>query len=219
VKLHFGELTLDIGARQLARGQVAVHLSPKAFDLLAMLIEQRPRALSKRELHGRLWPDTFVSDANLASLVAEVREALDDDARRPRFIRTAQRFGYAFCGGVTERPDWDPSGQAVFCWLLRDGRRMPLRPGENILGRDEQDIQLDSPTVSRRHARIVISDSDASLEDLGSKNGTFVRGTAVSSPVRLSDGDEIRAGSVVLRFRMTSPKGATATWTGGDDQP
>ena len=93
---------------------------------------------------------------------------------------------------------------------------MPLRPGENILGRDDDGIRIDSVTVSRRHARISISGGEAVLEDLGSKNGTYVGGEAVLVPVRLNDGDEIRTGSVVFRFRMAAPKGATATWIGSD---
>jgi len=215
VKLRFGELTLDPDTRQLVGAGGEVHLSPKAFDLLRILVDRRPRALSKNELHALLWPGTFVSEANLASLVAEIREALGDDARHPRFVRTAHRFGYAFSGDATAIPDSAPSSEtANFCWLLKDGRRLPLRTGENILGRDEEAIQIDSPTVSRRHARILITGAEALLEDLGSKNGTFVRGEAVSTPVRLADGDEIRTGSVVMRFRIILPKGATATWDG-----
>jgi DNA-binding winged helix-turn-helix (wHTH) protein len=216
VKLRLGDLTFDVETRQLLRGSEELHLSPKAFDLLKVLIECRPRALSKNELHQRLWPATFVSEANLASLVAEVREALGDNARQPRFIRTAHRFGYAFCGAASDGQPAVPPDGIPFCWLLRDGRRLPLRPGENILGRDDDGIVIESPTVSRRHARILISDTGAVLEDLGSKNGTSVRGLAVSTPVHLNDGDEIRTGSVVLRFRMTRPKGATATWTESD---
>ena len=217
MRLHFGGRTFDADRRQLLRDGVEVHLSPKAFELLKVLVDNRPRALSKNELHAHLWPATFVSEANLASLVAEVREALGDPARQARFIRTAHRFGYAFCGDEMPAADGaPPPGVASFCWLLKDGRRVPLRPGENILGREEDGICLDSPTVSRRHARILISGDEAMLEDLGSKNGTFVGGEPVSAPVRLNDGDEVRTGSVVLRFRMTGPKGATATWSGSE---
>jgi len=122
---------------------------------------------------------------------------------------------YAFSGAATTAPECaSSSGPSSFCWLLNDGRRLPLRTGENILGRDDDAIQIDSPTVSRRHARIVITGAEALLEDLGSKNGMFVQGAPVSAPVRLADGDEIRTGSVVLRFRMILPKGATTTWSG-----
>jgi DNA-binding winged helix-turn-helix (wHTH) protein len=211
MKLQLGELTLDLEARQLVRGAEEIHLSPKAFELLKILVEHRPRALSKSELHERLWPATFVSDVNLAALIAEIREALGDDARKPTFVRTAHRFGYAFSGAV-EATRTEP--QETFCWLLRDGRRLPLRPGENVLGRDpDEGIDLESPTVSRRHARILITASGATLEDLGSKNGTYHQGQRVTTAMALANGDEIRVGSVVMRFRMSSPKGLTETWT------
>jgi DNA-binding winged helix-turn-helix (wHTH) protein len=218
MRLHFGGKTFDTDRRQLLRGDAEVHLSPKAFELLKILVDNRPRALSKTELHEHLWPATFVSEANLASLIAEVREALEDPARHSRFIRTAHRFGYAFCGEETPAGDAAaPIELASFCWLLKDGRRIPLRHGENILGREDDGIRIDSATVSRRHARISISSGEALLEDLGSKNGTFVRGVRVlAAAVRLNDGDEVRTGSVVFRFRMTGPKGATATWSGSE---
>jgi len=215
VRLALGEFTFDDDSRQLLRGQSDIHLSPKAFDLLKALIDARPRVLTKNELQQHLWPDTFVSESNLASLVAEIREALSDSARAPRFIRTAQRVGYAFCGPA------DPAALATasaagstFCWLIGDGGRLPFRIGENILGRDEDEggVRIDSPTVSRRHARITVSPTGALLEDLGSKNGTFLRGEPVATSHSLADGDEIRVGSVVLRFRRASGT-HTATWT------
>ena len=110
-------------------------------------------------------------------------------------------------------PHRHPQTPSSFCWLVKDGRRLPLAAGENILGRDEEGILIDSPSVSRRHARISILGSEATIDDLGSKNGTFVGGTLISAPIGLKDGDEIRTGSVVLHFRMLLPKGATATWT------
>jgi DNA-binding winged helix-turn-helix (wHTH) protein len=218
VHVRFGEFTLDTDSRQIFGVEGEIHLSPKAYELLKILVENRPRALAKNELHERLWPATFVSEVNLATLIAEIREALGDDARKPRFIRTAHRFGYAFCATTVNAPRSDLS-ETVFCWLLKDGRRLPLRPGENVLGREPEDgISLDSPTVSRRHARIVISATGATLEDLESKNGTFLKGQRVSSAVALTNGDEIRAGSVVLRFRMAPPRGLTSTWTEGGAQ-
>jgi DNA-binding winged helix-turn-helix (wHTH) protein len=149
VRLRLGDLTFDPDARQLLRDREEIHLSPKAFELLKTLVDQRPRALSKNELHKHLWPATFVSETNLASLIAEIREALGDSARQPRFIRTAYRFGYAFSGQAVEdavahasanptvgHGDNPSGGPAGFCWLIMDGKRLPLSPGENILGRE-----------------------------------------------------------------------------------
>ena len=102
MNVQFGEFTLDLDARQLRGRKGELHLSPKAFELLKVLTENRPRALSKNELHEHLWPATFVSEVNLATLIAEIRDALGDDARKPRFIRTAHRFGYAFCAAAVD---------------------------------------------------------------------------------------------------------------------
>jgi DNA-binding winged helix-turn-helix (wHTH) protein len=221
MKLQLGELILDLDARQLRHGQAEIHLSPKAFELLSALIEHRPRALSKQELHDRLWPSTFVSETNLPTLVTEVRQALGDTARTPTFVRTSHRYGYAFCGEAIEMVEAGPAGEsASFCWLIKDGRRLPLRTGENILGRDlDGGIPIESPTVSRRHARIFVSETEATLEDLASKNGTYVGETPVSQAVHLKNGDEIRTGSVTFHFRMTVRGGSTATWSRAARKP
>jgi DNA-binding winged helix-turn-helix (wHTH) protein len=209
---RFGDFTLDVALRQLRGPSGDIHLSTKAFDLLTLLVNNRSRILSKTELHEQLWPGTFVVDANLASLVAEIREALDDDARQPRFVRTAHRVGYGFCGAVNESVGTASPTTMGLCWLLKDGRRLMLRSGENILGRDvDGAIDLDSPSVSRRHARIVVTQDQATIEDLDSKNGTYVRRRRVSTVVRLADGDDLRLGSVGLKFRRRSTSGSTMT--------
>ena len=157
MKLRLGEMTLDLDARQLVRGADEVHLSPKAFELLKILVENRPRALAKNELHERLWPATFVSEVNLAALIAEIRDALGDDARKPVFVRTAHRFGYAFSGSALETPRIEPA-RATFCWLVKDGRRLPLRPGREhpwtrARRRDRSRI-ADSVAATRAHRRL-----------------------------------------------------------------
>jgi DNA-binding winged helix-turn-helix (wHTH) protein len=205
--LHFGDFSVDFGSRQLLSGAAAVHLGPKALELLELLVKSRPRAMSKAQLQKHLWPRTFASESNLTSVVTELRAALGDDARRPRFVRTVYGFGYAFCGEAAEVPDAVPTAPRVFrLRLFLDDREIAIREGENILGRlDEGVAWLESPTVSRRHARIVVSGGQATLEDLGSKNGTFVRGQRLTSPARLSDGDEILLGRVHMTFRVLPP--------------
>ncbi len=102
MRVQFGDITLDSASRQLVRGGAAIHLSPKAFDLLCHLVERRPSAVSKNQLFELVWPGTFVVEANLTVLVTELRRALGDDPHTPRFIRTVHKHGYAFCGEVTE---------------------------------------------------------------------------------------------------------------------
>src|SRR5262245_63987867 len=96
MRVRFGPFVLDPDTRELLRGDAPVALSPKAFDLLTILVAGRPKALSKSQLQERLWPATFVVEKNLANLVSEIRDAIGDDPSNPRFIRTVHRFGYAF---------------------------------------------------------------------------------------------------------------------------
>ena len=76
VVYRFGDFTLDGDTRQLLSKNSEVHLSPKAFELLSMLVANRGRAVPKAELQEHLWPSTFVEETNLASLVVEIRRAL-----------------------------------------------------------------------------------------------------------------------------------------------
>jgi DNA-binding winged helix-turn-helix (wHTH) protein len=207
-KLRFGDVLFDLAARQIFRGTAEVHLSGKAFELLRFLIERRPDAVSKQDLQARLWPDTFVTEANLPSLVAEIRDALGDDARQPKYIATLHGFGYAFRGAAA--PDVPP--RMADCWLVGVDFEIRLGFGENTIGRDGLGgAQLDSPTVSRLHARIVVAGRSATIEDLGSKNGTFVNNAAVTAPRVLADADQIRIGSFLLTFRQTSSRTSTLT--------
>jgi DNA-binding winged helix-turn-helix (wHTH) protein len=204
--LRFGAFVFDENTRQLQRAGEVVALSPKAFELLRHLIRQRPRAMSKDELHVLLWPGTNVTEASLASVASDLRAALDDRRRRPQFIRTIHGFGYAFCGDAETVDEGVASGATAggpVCRLLWKRREIDLAEGENILGRDrEAVVWLDSPTVSRLHARIVVSGDRATLEDLGSRNGTWVGGRRITGPVRLYDLDEVKLGSVVTVFRI-----------------
>jgi hypothetical protein len=178
-------------------------------------VEHRPKAFSKAELHARLWPDTFVSDGSLAVLVAGIRAALEDDAREPRFVRTLQRFGYSFCGDTIAVPAAaPPAGGRPICCLIWGGERAELADGETVLGRDsEARVRFEVPGVSRRHARIFVRGAEAMVEDLGSKNGTYVRGDRIEQPASLADGDELRLGPVAVTFRMIPADSSTATVT------
>lgn len=216
VTYRFDEFTLDPDTRRLLRDGREVHLSPKAFALLILLVEGRGRALSKGDLHQALWPSTYVMDTNLASLVAEVRRALGDRAESPRYVRTMPRFGYWFVGPIDPAAAGAGVIPPVRFWLVWDTRQIALSEGENILGRaPDAEIWIDAPGVSRQHARIRLDGPEATVEDLGSKNGTFLGGRAVTGPSALNDGDQIRLGSVVVTFRIPAPAGSTATVRAG----
>jgi Transcriptional regulatory protein, C terminal/FHA domain len=175
-------------------------ISPKAFRLLEILVERRPNAVSKEQLHELLWPNTFVADANLPNLVAELRAGLGDDPQKPRIVRTVPRFGYAFCAEAAQAPGGP--GRPVVFKLIWGGREIALDPGENVLGRDPLCVAcIDVASVSRRHARIVVLGDKASVEDLGSRNGTFVKDEAVVSLRTLSDGDCVRLGTAEMTVR------------------
>jgi len=195
MRLELGSVTLDTDRHQVLRGAEPAHLSKKAYQLLDLLVENRPRAMSKDEIQRALWPDTFVSDTSLTTLVNEIRTLLEETAREPRFIRTVHGFGYAFEGIAGPSP-------ASGCRLVWGDHEVLLDEGENVLGRDPGTRgSIPDASISRRHARITIRDGEATLEDLRSKNGTFLGEERVTSPVALSDGDAIRLGLVHLTFR------------------
>jgi DNA-binding winged helix-turn-helix (wHTH) protein len=217
---RFGAFELDAARHQLSRGGCEVHITPKAFELLTVLIEAAPRVVPKGELHQRLWPTTFVSDATLVGLVKELRRALDDHDPAAPLIRTVQRIGYSFCSSVARA---GPQLTGVWHWILVDDRRIALNQGENTIGRDPHAVVwLDSPSVSRRHARIVVKDSRAVLEDVGSKNGTSVGAEPLKGQHELRDGDRLTFGKVQAIF-FSSASGlptVTGSWSrsalGGD---
>lgn len=211
--ITFGPFVLDLDRRQLFRGETAVHLSPKAFDLLTLLTDERPRAITKADLQRRLWPGTFVSEANLSNLVAEIRSSLGDDRHSSRYIRTVHGFGYAFCTpAATASAVLDSAADVAPCHLELNGRWFPLSPGEHVVGRDlAAAVRLQHSTVSRRHARLVVTAHRTILEDFASKNGTFHDGVRVTAPVELVDGDVIRFGSVVATFHAPAALATTAT--------
>jgi len=217
VLYRFADFTVNADTRQLLKGDREVHLSPKAFELLTFLIEQRSRALSKTKLQEQLWPSTFVGETNLATLVAEIRRAVDDSAQGSRVVRTVHRFGYRFVAALddVEAPGADAAHTAVDMYLATANQRYRISQGAAVIGRaPDAGIRVDSGGVSRHHARIVVSGSEARIEDLGSKNGTFVDGQPVTSPRLLNDGNEVRVGPVAFTFRMALPGAATETMEG-----
>jgi DNA-binding winged helix-turn-helix (wHTH) protein len=213
MRIRFENCVFDSDTRQVIRGGSAVSLSPKAFHLLEMLIRERPKAVDKHRIHAELWPGIFVSDANLPNLVTELRSALGDDTRKPRVIRTVRTFGYAFSAPTTTVSAGVSGGrEGPLYRLIWGDREIALGSGENLIGRAPDSVLfVDDFSVSRRHARIVIDDSGAVLEDLDSKNGTLLRGKRIASARKLADKDRIEIGPAHLIFRVFRRTGSTAS--------
>jgi DNA-binding winged helix-turn-helix (wHTH) protein len=219
--VRFGRFGLDRSQRLLTRDGAAVHLTPKAFDLLSVLIAAAPQVLTKADVHAELWPDSFVSDATLTGLVKELRRALQDDDPAWPVIRTVHRVGYAFCPAIEEASN-DQAPAHTSHWLVAGGRRIVLHDGGNVVGRDPAvDVRLDSPSVSRRHSRIAIAEDRITIEDLGSKNGTTVNEAPVTGAMALHDGDRVMFGSVsgVFRSSRTGLSTETVRRSGGVRRP
>ncbi len=102
VRYEFGPFTLDPVSFRLLRGTSEVALTPKAFELLALLVRERRRALTKHELFDAVWPDTAVTENTLTQRIKEIREALGDRAQEPAYIRTIPRVGFQFVAAVLE---------------------------------------------------------------------------------------------------------------------
>ena len=205
MRYAFADFVLDADTRQLLRAERVVPLGPKALDLLELLLRERPRAVSVTRLRGALWPRTHVGATSLHVLVSQVRAALDDESKEPRYIRTVQRFGYAFCGAASATREEQASGEAPAGGFMvsTDDGDVRLLEGDNILGREPGlAVTIERPGVSRRHASIRVEGGGATLRDLGSKNGTFVAGRRVTEPTPLRPGDEVRLGlRATLVFR------------------
>jgi len=215
--LRFGRFEFDPVTRRVRSEGNEIHLAPRVFELLVALLDGAPRVVSKRELHARLWPGGAVSDPTLVALVKQLRAALGDHDRTAPLIRTVHRVGYALEAPLTHEDLPAPAGSVR--WLTLGRRRLPLAMGENLVGRDDAStIRLDEPVVSRRHARILVSAAGTFIEDLGSKNGTFVDGRPVlRDPVALQEGVQLAFGTVRVTYRESRAGMPTLTQFGAVD--
>lgn len=207
---EFGSCRIDVESRLVWRDASNIELTRKAFDLLLLLIQSRPAVVSKEDVYARLWPDTFVTESSIQALVSEIRQAIGDDGASQKWIRTVRGIGYAFCGEAAETKSVGTRAALVRGWLVAESVRLPLREGDNIVGRDSDDVMIDASGISRRHARITIGRT-VFVEDLGSKNGTWVRDVRVTEPTALGDGDSVRFGHLLFTFRFSRAADSTDT--------
>ena len=202
--LHFGELAFDSARHEVRRAGRPVAISPKAFRLLELLIEERSRAVSSEEIRAKVWPGIFVAATGLARLVNELRRAIGDTGRERRWVRTVHGFGYSFCAQPSGGDSPVRRNEYSLMW---GNRRILLGEGETLIGRaPDVAVSIASARVSRHHARITVVDGRATLEDLGSKNGTFLAGRRITGASELASGDEIEVGPVCLTLRRHLPE-------------
>jgi DNA-binding winged helix-turn-helix (wHTH) protein len=214
MRVRFGSFEFDTATRELLLAGQPVHLSPKSFDLLQILVERRPALVTKTELQDRLWPDSVVLEANLGNAVAEIRKALGDDSRSPTFVWTVSRRGYRFSADVeiVGAPTPERAPGALTWWLVWKDTILPLSEGDNVVGRNPNSgIWINAGSVSRVHAHIVIAGGRATVEDRRSTNGTFVNGARIASRHPLVDGTRVTFGSEEAVFREWSDSAAPAT--------
>jgi DNA-binding winged helix-turn-helix (wHTH) protein len=209
---RFGHFFYDAASRGLLRDGVEIPLTHKSRELLLLFLHNPGRLLTREEITGKVWPDVAVTDDAVRFQVAELRKALGEDGDAA--IRTIRREGYRWeptVKSAADRPVRSPGGPDAPSAphrfrLVLETREVQLVEGENVLGRDpDAALWIDHPSVSRKHARIVIVAGKASVEDLRSKNGTFVDGKRIAKRTALADGDQIRVGPETMVLRELSP--------------
>jgi len=195
------EPTLD----RISRAGRVVRLRPRAMDVLICLALEAGELASKQNLIDAVWHTEFVSEHALTQVIAEIRAALGDDARNPTYIENIPRRGYRLVATVTPvTASASPVRYGSLPFKLQgEDYDHSLSQGPNIIGRTpDADISIDRTAVSRCHARIVVQGTTATIEDLGSKNGTYLNGKRLEQPALLTTGDEIWIGRSVARLRF-----------------
>ncbi|MEO8215455.1 MAG: FHA domain-containing protein [Acidobacteriota bacterium] len=201
--LQFAGYTIDLERGVLLRGDAVVPLSPRALDVLEMILTNHPAPVARDDVRRQLWAGTPVLDSSINMLIDELRSTLETGNSGLDLVSTGEYLR------VMERPvrlhvaPGDDGGPALI-WAKH---RLPLPPGASTLGRDsDADIVIEAPTVSREHARVVIDDSgQITIQDLDSKNGTFIGGQRLDETATpLTDGDLVRLGDVELKVQLPS---------------
>lgn len=226
MRLSFADCTLDLSERRLWRAGEVVPLEPKMYQLLEILIKRRPAVIPNEELDELLWPHVYVARTSLTRLVSALRTLLGDESRDSRIIRTAYKTGYAFCATIVESaapvvaPAAAPAARPDAIHLVWNERVIALGEGEFVAGRGEEcAVVIDASTVSRRHAKIVVSAGSITIEDLESTNGTRVNGMPITVPTAIANGNRVELGSEVLLVKKRNASVLTVRMTRKEPSP
>jgi DNA-binding winged helix-turn-helix (wHTH) protein len=209
-RFRFDQFCFDCDQKALLRGGEPVRLTPRAFRLLELLLLRHPKAVSKRDLLDHVWSGHIVEEANLKTLVLEIRTALEERGGRPEVVRTVYGYGYAFAGQVDEEEGQESQAVVSVRWNVQSVL-LPL--GAHLIGRrPDCAVAIEDPSVSRVHARLEIARDKLRVEDLRSKNGTFVEGKRITEPTELLNRCEILIGEVSVKIaRLDSGDASTET--------
>jgi DNA-binding winged helix-turn-helix (wHTH) protein len=220
---RFGAFELDLDAYTLSSRGERVRLEKVPMEVLLLLVRAGGALVERREIQAALWgPDVFVEhDSAINTAVRKIRQALGDDAESPRFVETIVGKGYRFVASI-ESADSHAQRKPIEPVAVAGRHRFPsysvtrgadehvLEAGATVVGRDPAvGVYIEHPSVSRHHARISIDAEGAVLEDLKSRNGTFLDGRRIDAPTRMRNGAIIGLGPITLTFRALSAPAST----------
>jgi TolB-like protein/tetratricopeptide (TPR) repeat protein len=197
--VSFGGHRFDVATGRLWSGTREIHLTPKASAVLAVLVSRAGQPVSKDDLFASVWSDTVVSDDALTSCIQELRKALADDARQPRFIETRHRRGYRFIARLSGRSAHDAAGapeaatEVSAIAVLPFVDMSPARDQDYLCeGLAEELINrlthIDGLRVAARTASFRFRGTTADLQEIGRQLGV---GTLLEGSVRMAD-DRLR---------------------------
>ena len=225
------EWTIDPHGNRIVCGAVTVRLEPRAMEVLLCLADHQGRVVARKTIFDRVWATEFVTDSTLTHTIADLRRAFGDDPRKPRIIETIPKRGNRLIAAIRGRagaPSAGPfedqplatvaanrvvvrpraAGPPSDSLLMIGDREVFIGGGEIEIGRTTRSgLKILSSEVSRNHARLVIVDEGATIEDLGSKNGTAVNGRDIEARTDLASGDVIKIGphEIVFCHRFNDP--------------
>jgi len=218
---RFAEFELDVAAYALRRAGQRIRLEKIPMEVLVLFVRKAGILVNRTEIQSALWgSDVFVEhDSAINTAVRKIRRALEDDAEHPRFLETVVGKGYRFIAPL-ETPSDLPGRRRPNYLVTRGKRQFLLDRGENLLGRDpDATVYIEHPSVSRRHARISIHSARAVLEDLESRNGTFLDGRHIEGPTEIQHGAIIGLGPITLTFVVLPAAASTLPMGDGSGEP
>ena len=188
-RIIFDPFYLDLTNQCLWRGSQAIKLRPKPFAVLTYLLGRPAQLVTKEELLNAVWPETFVGDGVLKVTIRQVREALGDDPKSPRFIETAHRRGYRFIGHITEGGQAPTEEQEIGGDKAISAPSLTSDSPPGVVGRDEALSRMRSwlDTMLGGERQIVFVTGEAGIGKTALVD-TFARSIAADRSIRISRG-------------------------------